>query len=113
MRRPGSLIKVVVMAAVIALLTSGCGFHGIYSLPLPGGEGTGGAKYRVTVQLPDALDLVPKSSVKVNGASVGTVDSVRLEGHHAVVVCAIQRKVHLPANAVARLEQTSLLGEKF
>jgi phospholipid/cholesterol/gamma-HCH transport system substrate-binding protein len=83
-------------------------------VPLPGGEGTSGSKYHVTVQLADALDLVPRSSVKVNGASVGTVDSVRLDGsHHAVVVCAIQRKVHLPANAIARVEQTSLLGEKF
>ncbi|MFL6239336.1 MAG: MCE family protein [Actinomycetes bacterium] len=106
-------LRLVVATGVAAVLVSGCGFHGIYSLPLPGGEGSGGPKYRVTVQLADALDLVPRSSVKVNGASVGTVDSVRLEGHHAVVVCAIQRKVHLPANAIARLEQTSLLGEKF
>ena len=101
------------LAAAVAVLTSGCGFHGIYSLPLPGGEGTGGAKYHVTIEFADALDLVPRSSVKVNGASVGTVDSVRLDGHHAAVVCAIQRGVHLPANAIARVEQTSLLGEKF
>jgi phospholipid/cholesterol/gamma-HCH transport system substrate-binding protein len=97
----------------VALVSYGCGFHGIYSLPLPGGEGTSGPKYHVTVQFADALDLVPRSSVKVNGASVGTVDSVRLQEHHADVVCAIQRKVHLPANAIARVEQTSLLGEKF
>jgi phospholipid/cholesterol/gamma-HCH transport system substrate-binding protein len=102
------------VAATVATLTAGCGFHGIYSVPLPGGEGTSGSKYHVTVQLADALDLVPRSSVKVNGASVGTVDSVQLDAsHHAVVVCAIQRKVHLPANAIARVEQTSLLGEKF
>jgi phospholipid/cholesterol/gamma-HCH transport system substrate-binding protein len=111
--RFGGTVKAAVGATVVALVTSGCGFHGVYSLPLPGGEGTGGAKYHVTVELADALDLVPRSSVKVNGASVGTIDSVRLEGHHAVVVCAIQRKVHLPENAVARVEQTSLLGEKF
>ena len=97
----------------VTLVSSGCGFHGIYSLPLPGGEGTSGPKYRVTVEFADALDLVPHSSVKVNAASVGSVSSVRLEGHHAVVVCLIQRKVHLPANAIARVEQTSLLGEKF
>ncbi len=107
------LIKRAGAAAALAVALSGCGFHGIYSLPLPGGEGSGGPKYHVTVQLADALDLVPHSAVKVNGASVGTVDSVRLDGHHAVVVCAIQKKVHLPANAIARLEQTSLLGEKF
>jgi phospholipid/cholesterol/gamma-HCH transport system substrate-binding protein len=106
-------LKVGILGVAVSVVTSGCGFHGIYSLPLPGGEGTSGGKYKVTVELADALDLVPRSSVKVNAASVGTVDSVKLSGHHAVIVCAIQNKVHLPANAIARLEQTSLLGEKF
>jgi phospholipid/cholesterol/gamma-HCH transport system substrate-binding protein len=113
MSRAGTRTKAAAAITVTALLTSGCGFHGIYSLPLPGGEGTGGPKYRVTVLLADALDLVPRSSVKVNGASVGRVTSIRLQDRHAVVVCEIQRKVHLPANAIARIEQTSLLGEKF
>jgi phospholipid/cholesterol/gamma-HCH transport system substrate-binding protein len=107
-------VKLTAALAVVGLATTGCGFHGVYSLPLPGGEGTSGAKYHVTVEFADALDLVPRSSVKVNGASVGTVDSVRLNAaHHALVVCAIQKKVHLPANSIARVEQTSLLGEKF
>src|SRR4051812_5143723 len=113
MSRAGTRGKAAAAIAVTALLTSGCGFHGIYSLPLPGGKGTGGPKYRVTVLLADALDLVPRSSVKVNGASVGRDTSIRLQDRHAVVVCEIQRKVHLPANAIARIEQTSLLGEKF
>jgi phospholipid/cholesterol/gamma-HCH transport system substrate-binding protein len=112
--RGKTVTRLAGLVTAVAISTAGCGFHGIYSMPLPGGEGTSGAKYHVTVQLADALDLVPRSSVKVNGASVGTVDSIRLDSsHHAVVVCAIQRKVHLPANAVARVEQTSLLGEKF
>ena len=104
-------LAAVLASAAVAL--SGCGFHGVYSLPLPGGEGAGGPSYHVTVELADALDLVPYSAVKVNGASVGVVRSIRVEDRHAVLDCTIQDRVRLPANAIARVEQTSLLGEKF
>ena len=102
-------------AAVLmaAALVSGCGFHGVYSLPLPGAAGTGSHTYTVKVQFADVLDLVPYSAVKVNAATVGHVRSVDVQGSHALVSCQIEDKVHLPANAVARVEQTSVLGEKF
>jgi phospholipid/cholesterol/gamma-HCH transport system substrate-binding protein len=107
------LTRLIPSAVLCAVALSGCGFHGIYSLPLPGGEGSGGPTYDVKVVVADALDLVPYSSVKVNGASVGTIHSVSLYHRHALLDCRIQRRVHLPANAIARIEQTSLLGEKF
>lgn len=103
-------------AAVLALtvgVTSGCGFHGVYSLPLPGAAGTGAHTYTVKVQFADVLDLVPYSAVKVNGATVGHVRSIDVQGSHALVSCQIEDKVRLPANAIARVEQTSVLGEKF
>ena len=103
-------------AAALALtvaVTSGCGFHGVYSLPLPGAAGTGAHTYTVKVQLADVLDLVPYSAVKVNGATVGHVRSIDVQGSHALVSCQIEDKVRLPANAIARVEQTSVLGEKF
>ena len=65
------------------------------------------------MQFADALDLVPFSAVKVNDATVGHVKRVGLENRHAVVVCQLLDSVKLPANAVARISQTSLLGEKF
>jgi len=99
--------------AVAALLATGCGFHGVYSLPLPGAAGTGGDTYIVKVQLADVLDLVPYSAVKVNAATVGHVRSIDVEGSHALVSCQIQNTVKLPSNAIARVEQTSVLGEKF
>lgn len=94
-------------------LTSGCGFHGVYSLPLPGAAGTGSHTYTVKVQLADVLDLVPYSAVKVNGATVGHVRSIEVQGSHALVSCQLEDKVELPANSIARVEQTSVLGEKF
>jgi phospholipid/cholesterol/gamma-HCH transport system substrate-binding protein len=96
-----------------ALTVSGCGFDGIYSLPLPGAVATGKDTYTVDVQLADALDLVPFSAVKVHDATVGHVKSVRIQGRHALIVCQLERRVVLPSNALARVSQTSLLGEKF
>jgi phospholipid/cholesterol/gamma-HCH transport system substrate-binding protein len=108
-----SRLRAVVAAAAMALLTGGCGFHGVYSLPLPGAAGTGPNTYTVDVQFTDVLDLVPYSAVKVNGATVGHVTAIAVQGHHAVVGCRLPDAVRLPANAIARVEQTSVLGEKF
>jgi len=102
------------LAAMLAGLTlAGCGFHGVYSLPLPGAVGTGGDTYTVQVELADVLDLVPYSAVKVNGATVGHVRSIGIRDRHALVSCQINNTVKLPANAVAMVQQTSVLGEKF
>jgi phospholipid/cholesterol/gamma-HCH transport system substrate-binding protein len=109
-------VKRLVTAAVLAIalaVTSGCGFHGVYSLPLPGAAGTGSHTYTVKVQFADVLDLVPYSAVKVNGATVGHVRSIKVEDRHALVSCQIRNEVHLPANAIASVQQTSVLGEKF
>ena len=97
----------------MCLAESGCGFDGIYSLPLPGAAGTGKNTYVVNVQFADALDLVPFSAVKVNDATVGHIKKVVIQGRHALVVCQLENRVVLPANSVARVSQTSLLGEKF
>ncbi len=100
-----------VLAAVLTL--SGCGFHGLYSAPLPGGANLGSHPYRVLVDFADVLDLVPQSSVKVNDVTVGKVESVSLVGWQARAQVVVNGDVRLPANAYARVRQTSLLGEKF
>jgi phospholipid/cholesterol/gamma-HCH transport system substrate-binding protein len=101
------------VAATLALTLSGCGFHGLYSAPLPGGADLGSHPYHVLVDFSDVLDLVPQSSVKVNDVSVGKVESVKLIGWNAEVQIAVNGDVTLPANAYAAIRQTSLLGEKF
>jgi len=99
------------LAATLAL--GGCGFHGLYSAPLPGGADLGSHPYHVLVDFSDVLDLVPQSAVKVNDVSVGRVESIKLIGWVAEAQLAINGDVRLPANAYARIRQTSLLGEKF
>jgi phospholipid/cholesterol/gamma-HCH transport system substrate-binding protein len=111
-RGPGRL-RAVSAALAGCLVLTGCGFHGLYSAPLPGGADLGSHPYHVLIDFSDVLDLVPQSSVKVNDVSVGKVESVRLVGWNAEVQVAVNGDVRLPANAYAQIRQTSLLGEKF
>ncbi len=96
---------------------SGCGAlqGGLQNVPLPGGADTGSHPYRVTAEFSDVLDLVPQSLVKVNDVSVGAVRTIQLapDTWHAIVTLELNGSVTLPANAVARVRTTSLLGEKF
>ena len=55
------------------------------------------------------------AAVKVDDVPVGRVDTVRLggDGWTAEAVLEVNGDVSLPANAIANLRQSSLLGEKF
>jgi phospholipid/cholesterol/gamma-HCH transport system substrate-binding protein len=101
-------------AVVASLALAGCGFRGAYSLPLPGGSGNGPV-YHVTAVFDDVQDLVPMSAVRVDDVAVGDVTSIDYDPRDgkAHVHMRIRRSVRLPANAVATLEQTTLLGEKY
>ncbi len=105
------------LLCIMAGLAVGCGGlqGGLQNVPLPGGADTGANPYRVTAEFSDVLELVPQSLVKVNDVSVGAVRQIRLapDSWHAVVTLELNRTVELPANAVARVRTTSLLGEKF
>jgi phospholipid/cholesterol/gamma-HCH transport system substrate-binding protein len=104
---------VAAWTAAGSLLLSGCQFNGWYDVQLPGGAAADGRSYHVTVEFRDVLDLVPQSAVKVNNVTVGAVEKVELDGWHARVRLRVADSVKLPANAVADLRQTSVLGEKY
>jgi phospholipid/cholesterol/gamma-HCH transport system substrate-binding protein len=109
-----SLIAVLASTALLAGCGSG-GFDGVYTMPLPGGADLGDRPYRVKVQFKDVLDLVPQAGVKVNDVAVGKVEKIDLapDGWTAEVTVAVNGGVVLPANSVAKLRQSALLGEKF
>ncbi|HEX4654979.1 MAG TPA: MCE family protein [Mycobacteriales bacterium] len=102
------------LALVALVALAGCGFKGAYSLPLPGGAG-GGPVYHVTAVFADVQDLVPMSAVRVDDVAVGDVTGIDYDptDNRAHVHMRIKKSVHLPANAIATLEQTTLLGEKY
>jgi phospholipid/cholesterol/gamma-HCH transport system substrate-binding protein len=105
------------LTALCALLAlGGCSLSkGLYNVTLPGGADVGDHPYTVVAQFTDALDLVPQSGVRVNGVPVGRVTKINLgtDGRHADVSLLVNESVHLPNNAVASIQQTTLLGEKY
>lgn len=108
----------LIAAVASTLLLAGCGsggFDGIYTMPLPGGADLGDRPYRVKVRFKDVLDLVPQAGVKVNDVAVGKVEEINLapDGWTAEVTVAVNGGVVLPANSVAKLRQSALLGEKY
>jgi phospholipid/cholesterol/gamma-HCH transport system substrate-binding protein len=107
-----SRIRLGVLATVVAIGLSGCGFSP-YKLPLPGGADLGDNPYTIKAEFRDVLDLVPQSGVRVDDVSVGKVTEVERKGWHAIITMQINSNTRLPDDAEATIRQTSLLGEKF
>ncbi len=105
-------LKLLFLGLAGSLVLTGCGFD-VYKMPLPGGPDVGSDPITVHVQFHDVLDLVPKSTVKVNDVSVGQVTDIDLDGQIADVTLELRNDTKLPQNALAEIRQTSLLGEKF
>lgn len=105
--------------AAAALTLTGCGLGavsgGVYEAPLPGGADVGKDPITLSTEFGDVLDLVPQSSVKIDNVAVGRVSKIRLteNGRSARVSLVVRDDVPLPAGTTARLQQTSLLGEKY
>src|SRR3954452_9128437 len=98
---------------MVALLLSSCGsWKGIANVPLPGGPGTGTKKTTIYVQMPDTLALNVNSRVRVADVYVGRVRSIELKNWVATLTLDLQSNVKLPANTLAKIGQTSLLGSQ-
>jgi virulence factor Mce-like protein len=99
------------LAACTAAVLSGCAF-GLETLPLasPGG---GGATYTVTAAFANALNLPAKAKVKLNGADIGEVDSIRARDFTAYVKMQIRSDVVLRAGSTAELRSATPLGDLF
>ncbi|MEB3368708.1 MCE family protein [Saccharopolyspora mangrovi] len=110
-----SAVKAGALAVVGLLALSGCSSRGVYDMPLPGGADVGNDPYDVKVRFSDVLDLVPNAGVRVNDVAVGRVSNINLAPGtwEAEVTVTLNGDVKLPANAIARLRQSSLLGEKY
>jgi phospholipid/cholesterol/gamma-HCH transport system substrate-binding protein len=104
------------LAAGGALL-AGCQFGGLNTVALPGTAGHGSGSYTITVDLADVATLPQNSPVMIDDVTVGSVSGIdavqRPDGSfYAAVKLALDRNVVLPANSIARVAQTSLLGSQ-
>ncbi|MFE9382120.1 MCE family protein [Streptomyces sp. NPDC007025] len=118
--RVGTGVTAAAVAAALGLTLLGGGvdlprFTGIEDPPLPGGADLGDHPYEVTAEFGDVLSLVPQSAVKVNDVTVGKVTDISLSGKGwtAEVTMRVNGDVRLPRKPYARIEQSSLLGEKY
>ncbi len=103
---------IAAVAITLSLTLTGCEWEGLNSLPLPGTEGQGDDAYTVEIQMPNVTTLSQNSPVRVNDVTVGSVTGIDVQDWHALVTVSINGDVQLPANATAKIGQTSLLGSQ-
>ncbi|OBG93027.1 mammalian cell entry protein [Mycobacterium sp. E3251] len=94
----------------VALATAGCGFQGLNSLPLPGAVGRGHHAHVYHVEVANVGTLEPNSPVMMNDVAVGSIAKMTVDNGHADVEISVEPNVVVPANVIARVGQTSLLG---
>ncbi|WP_326545982.1 MCE family protein [Mycolicibacterium sp. ND9-15] len=106
----GHVKRWVVAACALALLPTGCSFQGVNSLPLPGAVGRGPGAETYHVQVANVATLEANSPVLIDDVVVGSVRKMTVDDWHADVEISVKPDVAVPANAVATVGQTSLLG---
>ena len=109
----GRIVRRMVALVVTAAVLTACGsWKGIANIPLPGGPGTGPDKMTIYVQMPDTLALNVNSRVRVADVYVGRVRSIELKNWIATLTLDLEPGIKLPANVLAKVGQTSLLGSQ-
>ncbi|WP_051158121.1 MCE family protein, partial [Nocardia carnea] len=108
--RRKSVRNAVLGCVCVALTATGCNWDGVNSLPLPGATGRGPDATVLYVEMADVGTLTPNSPVLIDDVVVGSIGDITVENWHALVEVSIQPGQVIPANAQARVGQTSLLG---
>lgn len=93
-----------------AMVLSSCGWHGIANVPLPVGPGSQKGSETIYVQVPDTLALNTNSRVRVADVFVGTVKKIELKDWIPTITLSLDPGIKLPANATAKIGQSSILG---
>jgi phospholipid/cholesterol/gamma-HCH transport system substrate-binding protein len=99
------------LTLVLASTLSACG-PDYGDLPLPGSK-VGGETYRISAVFDEALNLAQGAQVKVNGVSVGRVQTVTAQDFKAKVVMDLKASTELRRGSQARLRYDTPLGELF
>ncbi|VBA61342.1 Lipoprotein LprN [Mycobacterium attenuatum] len=102
--------RMLVLGVAVMLAVTGCAFNGLNSLPLPGAVGRGAGADIYHVEIANVGTMESNSPVMVNDVIVGSIGRMRVTGWHADVEISVKHGVEIPADAVASVGQTSLLG---
>jgi phospholipid/cholesterol/gamma-HCH transport system substrate-binding protein len=102
--------RAAAIATAVMLSVAGCAFQGVNSLPLPGAQGHGPGASTYRVDLANVGTLEPNSPVLIDDVAVGSIADIAVVDRHAVVTVHVNPGVVVPANSIATVGQTSLLG---
>ena len=102
--------RLAVVGTCVAVSLTGCAFEGVNSLPLPGAVGRGPDAVHYHVEIANVATLESNSPVMINDVIVGSVGDMTVRDWHADVDISVKPDVVVPANVVATVGQTSLLG---
>lgn len=105
-----SRTALMAITSCVVLGATGCTFNGLNSLPLPGTVGRGSDANIYHVELANIGTLEPNSPVLISDVVVGSVSRMTVRDWHADVEISVKPDVVVPANVIASVGQTSLLG---
>ena len=109
-KRPRRLAMRGLALGVTAVVLTSCGWKGIANVPLDIGPGSEKGARTYYVQVPDTLALNVNSRVRVADVFVGTVRKIELKDWVPTLTLSVDPAVELPANATAKIGQSSILG---
>lgn len=99
--------------AVGVFVILGVASIGYLSASIGGVEFFPGPKTRVTARFAAIGDLKEGASVRLAGVRIGEVEQIRLVDYAADVDLAIDSTVDIPADTIASIRTSGLLGESF
>jgi phospholipid/cholesterol/gamma-HCH transport system substrate-binding protein len=102
--------RATAVGCCMVLLTSGCSWHGLNSLPLPGAVGRDTDGIVLHVEMANVGSLESNSPVMIDDVVVGSVGNIEVRNWIAHLDVWVKKGTVVPANAVANVGQTSLLG---
>ncbi len=96
----------------LLLLTAGAA-AAFMALQVGALDAWGQDRIRLTVPMVDAAGLKEADEVTIAGVSVGQIESLGVDGSLAIATLTVDRAAGIRADAVIRVRQRSLLGEKY
>jgi virulence factor Mce-like protein len=105
-----ALRRLLAIGCCVMLTGTGCAFHGLNSLPLPGAVGRGPDADTYHVELANVITMESNSPVMIDDVVIGSVGPMTVKDWHADVQISVKHDLVIPANVEASIGQTSLLG---
>lgn len=100
------LTAATAMLALVGTTTGGCS---LVDRVTGGSTGT----YTVTAVFPKAPSIYVDSRVRVMGADVGSVRSIKLAGDKVRISLTVDRRVRIPADVKAGIVNANTIGERY